>query len=218
VNPPSQMGGNHGSGLESHPEVAEISQRLDSVARIMEWLDANPEGGQYADEQGRIIAELTPDQARRALRTGERELARLETQKASRVEHLRHEEAQTRSKAMTDAQAAYPWLGKPESDERAIAAQVLSSAPYIQQHPEWPMWLADAVAGRQARLARASGAKTGAQRPVPPRVPPPGGAAPSKVDPLVASLAEAEVAFEKSGRQSDYKRMESIRRQLSRRT
>ncbi len=71
------------SGIEAHPEVRQIDQRVGHVSRLLEWLDANPEGGEYADESGKVLAAVSPEQVRRSLRAGERELARLESQRES---------------------------------------------------------------------------------------------------------------------------------------
>jgi hypothetical protein len=205
------------SGVEFHPEVARIDAKLNQVQRLLDWLDANPDGGDYADDAGGVKATVSPDQVRRAQRSAVAELARLESQRETRISGLRQQDEQARRQALESAKQAYPWLAKPESDQYALAAQVLASAPFLRQHPEWPIWLADAVEGRMARLARAAAPKPAAPRPTPPRVPPPGGAQPPKVDPMVAQLAEAEAAFEKSGKASDFKRVETIKRQMRRR-
>lgn len=206
------------SGVEGHPEVARITQQLDQVQRLLEWLDANPDGGDYVDERGGAKASVSPEQVRRVQRNAMAELARLGAQRETRIAGLQQQEEQVRRKSFEDAQQAYPWLAKADSDEYAMAAQVLQSAPYLRQHAEWPMWLADAIEGRKARLARAAAPKAApVPRPTPPKVPPPGGAQPPKVDPLAAQLAEAEAAFEKSGKASDFKRVETLKRQLRRR-
>jgi hypothetical protein len=204
------------------PEIAKLDSRITLIERAAQWAKANPDGGDFVGDDGKVIARYSPEEVDRILATAPLSLARLEAQREVRSERLRTEETANRTKAVEAAKTAYPWLSKTDSDEYATVAQLVQSAPYIRQHPEWPLWVADAVEGRKARLAREAGASTRpsantpAPRPTPPRVPVPGGSAVPRHNPLETALKEAEARFRKSGKAEDAKQEEILRRQLRR--
>jgi hypothetical protein len=86
-----------------------------------------------------------------------------------------------------------------------------------RQNPEWLLWLADAVEGRKARLARANGAQPAKARPAPPRIPTPAGSAAPRVDAAAKELAEAEAEYERTGSEQALKRVMSLQRAARRR-
>lgn len=200
------------------PELAPLDQRMAEIQEAMTWALANRDGGEWVDGQGKTRT-LTPAQVEMILVNGPAQLAAMSGKKAVREETLRQQREQSSRAAFQAAVQAHPWLGKQDSEEYAQAAAVLQQAPYLQQHPEWPMWLADAIEGRKARLSREAGpqVKPTAARPVPPRVPPPAASAAPRIDPTQKALAEAEAAFEKSGDSNDHKRVLALRLQVKRR-
>lgn len=200
--------------LASHPQITQLTARIDELDRYVTWAQDNPDGGEYTDDQGKAYA-FTREQVRNILNKGQREIVRLETERGLKRRELQGEIDRIQTKSMEEASTAYPWLKDPASDEYAIASQLVQSAPYIRQHPEWPVWLADAVEGRKARLARAQAAANPPKpRPTPPKVPAPAGSAAPRVDPMQKALADAEAAFEKSGSTKDLQKVESIKRKL----
>jgi hypothetical protein len=208
-----------GSGLDSHPGIRQLDQQIAQVDRILAWAEAHPDGGDYQDASGKSLGQYTAEQVSQLARNAQREVRRLEGSRAAKVERLAEEDGQVRAQAVTEARQAFPWYADKTSDEYTQASEILAEAPYLRQHPAWPTWLGDAIEGRKARLAKAASATAlkPPARPIPPRVPPPAGSAVPKGDPTAKALAEAEAAFERTGKTDDLKRVQSLKRQMSRR-
>lgn len=201
------------------PELTKLNQDIGVVRQAFEWARANRDGGIFTDSNGTVRGEYTADQVEQILANAPAHLADLSARKAVREEGVRQREQQTVKASLDAATKAYPWLGKQDSEEYTQAVAVLHQAPYLKQHPEWPIWLADAIEGRKARMAReaAPAPKLATPRPVPPRIPPPAAAAAPRIDPVAKALNEAEVAYEQSGSADDLKRVMALRRQVKRR-
>lgn len=201
------------------PELKAIHQRLGVIEHAVRWASENPDGGEYVGPDGKTL-KFTADQAANLVAQGGREIARLEARREVQIEDLRRQDQQVRAESTREAMEAFPWFKDPASDEYALANEILTNAPYLRNHPQWQLWLGDAVEGRKARLARAGtgAAKPAvAPRPQPPRVAPPVGSTAPRQDPLDRQIAEAEARFKETGRQNDLIRLESLKRQRARR-
>ena len=200
------------------PHVAALEQNIGLVQNAVEWARANPEGGEFKGRDGRVLGTYSAEQVEQILANAPTQLATLTARLEVRREVAEQAQQQARQASFDAAAKAYPWFATPEAPEYAEALAVIQQAPYLKQHPQWPEWVADAIAGRRARLASATAAAAPkpAARPVPPRVPPPSSSAAPRIDPMKQALADAEAAYAKSGSTDDLKRRESLRRQIRR--
>jgi hypothetical protein len=204
-----------------HPELQALDAQIADYEAHVRWFDENPEGGAYKDDQGRVIAEIAPERVALLLRQTERKLAEMKGTRSAKVERLSAEAKAQQQRFDAEAIKAYPWLQNPEAPEFSEAQEVLAELPAaavaaLQSHPKARMMLGWLVTGRRASTKPPA---VPAPRAVPPKVV--GGAtsaAPrtSPQDNLKRDLAEAEAAYEKSGRSIDHTRVLKLRRQLSR--
>lgn len=204
-----------------HPEIAEIDAQIGAYEAHLQWLDANPDGGEYRDDQGRLLANITPERVGAMKRAAERKVTELTARRASRAERINEEHQQAVRDADRQAVERYPWLNSPETPEHQQASALLAEMPRsvvqaLQSVPKARLYLGALVEGMKAQQARAQ--RTPPARPTPPKVmAPPSSAAPRSTpqDGLKTQLAEAEAAFEKSQSTNDYKRVLKLRRQMS---
>ena len=205
-------------GVTGDAEVTRLASRIQTINRALAWARSNPDGGEFTGPDGKVIATFDADQTQRLLDAAPSQLAELTTQRALRMDKLANEDRVARQAAYETAKTAYPWLAKQDSDEYAMASRVVQQLPALRQVAEWPMWVADAIEGRKARMARQSQAESPkpTPRPTPPRIPVPTGATAPQGDPMARQLKEAEAKFEQTGRIQDLKRVESLKRQMRR--
>lgn len=199
----------------SDPRVAQLEQNLNLLRAANQWARSNPEGGEFKGPDGKVIGTYTADQVEGILANAPDQIAALTARLEVRQETLQKERLQVTQASLEAATKAYPWLANPESPEYGEALAIIQQAPYLKTHPEWPAWVADAIAGRRARLAQADAASKSKPLPRanPPKVPPPSSSAAPRVDPSAKALAEAEAAYSKSGSESDLKVVLRLRRQ-----
>lgn len=204
------------------PRLTQISSEIGRLQRVVEWAQANPDGGQYLDENGKPVATYNAQQVDAIIANGQRQIIRLEARREATEELARERHREAERGFHDQAVQAYPWILQTDSQEYQQAAQVLRAVPQVRAHPEWPLWVADAVEGRRARLARVAAASKPVQpakpaaRQEPPKVPPPTSAAAPRTNPGAKELAEAEATFERTGKAADLKRVMILRRQASR--
>ena len=208
----------------SHPVLAEINANLGVVNGALKFVDENPEGGEYVDEKGGR-REFTAAEVRTIKRNAEASRTELLTERAATVQQLRQAHQAEATKAEKEFAASYPALMKRDTAEGMEFEQTVAQAPELRRFPDYKLWIADAMAGRKARLA-ATAAKNNGQvkRPLgAPMVKPKGSSEPPNVVTQPAAGAPrvnakqkqaqvAEEAFEKSGRVDDLAKVFSAKR------
>lgn len=205
--------------FSNHPVIAEINANLTVVNHALRFADENPDGGEYTDEKGGK-REFTAAEVRTIRRNAEASRTELLTERAATLQSLRSAHQAEATKADKEFAAAYPKLTKRDTAEGIEFEETVRQAPELKRFPDYKLWIADAMAGRAARLAKAkAGANSGkngqAVRPLgAPMVKPKGSNEPPNVVTQAAAGAprvnakqkDAQVAretFQKSGRVED---------------
>lgn len=205
-----------GDRYDAHPRIAPIAGKIANIEAAIEWAEQNPDGGAFKGVDGKTM-DFTAEQVANILRKGPRELGRLEAARQVQLEAVKAQESEVQRASVETAKAAYSWLSDKDSEEYRMAAEIARNAPYVTQHPEWLLWVSDAVAGRRARESRAATSAQPKARSAPPKIPPPTGAAAPRVDAKGKELAEAEAEYERTGSEAALKRVMSLQRALRRR-
>lgn len=210
-------------GSGNHPDLAAIDSEVANYESHLRWFDEHPDGGEYRNARGEVVATVPPERVPTLRRAAERKITELTARRAARSERLEAEQLQ--QARVYDAQALqrYPWLNDPETPEHQQAQGVLAELPAqvvnsLRSHPKARLLLGALVEGMKTL-------QPPKPKPAPRSTPPkvmgaPSSAAPrmSPNDALRTQLAEAEAAFEKSGSTSDHKRVITLRRQMRRAT
>ncbi len=210
-----------GQPFAGHAELSDIDTEAEELQAHLDWLDEHPDGGRY-ERDGKVIHEDVPaDKVTRLQRNIERRMAQLSALRATKVDGLRAKHAEDMRQGWSEATRTHPWLADAKSREHAEAVKIVQGLPpqvreVLDAFPEGRMFLGDVVAARMARSAKPAGGQP-TPRPAPPKLLGKASSAQPKRDPqagLQQQLADAEVAFQKSGSTNDLKRVESIKRQL----
>lgn len=207
--------------VEGHPDLTAIDSELAIYEGHLRWFDDHPDGGEYVTRDGQVLANVAPERVAVMRRAAERKVAELTARRASRAERIEAELGRQAREFDAQALERYPWLNNPEAAEHQQAMGVLGELPApvvagLRAHPKARLYLGALVEGMKVLQARKPAP---APRPTPPKVMgAPASAAPriSPQDGLRKELAEAEAAFEKSGKSTDHKRVLTLRRQLRR--
>lgn len=215
----------------AHPELQQIEAQLAVCRAALTFADNNPDGGEYVEESGKKRY-FDAGEVRAMRRNAEELRQSCLSDRAVVQRQVKAAEAQLRQQDQAAAVKAYPWLNKPTEEltpgEQTMVNefhQILQMQPSLKQAPDYVSWIADAVAGRQARLARAtarsaSGATTlpnpNQRQPAsgsrtPPQVVTRTAAAAPKVNPAQATVKAAEEKFRKTGNAKDYEKLLSAK-------
>ena len=205
-----------------HPELAPLDQQIRQARAVLEWCETNPDGGEVRNADGKS-ADLSAADVRRYKVNAQAALSELAAQRAAKEQTLRQEFTTRQAEARKVVETEYPALNDPHSEEFAAAVEYLQSLPkhvveVMQSMPDSRLVLADLIAGRNARLAKASKATAPAARTVARPIPQPGrvAAAAPRVAPERKALQEARSKFESSGRTSDLRTVLANRRRAAR--
>jgi hypothetical protein len=206
---------------EDHPDLHAVQQEIGVYEAHLRWFDENPDGGQYTDAQGRVIAEVPAERVTALRRAAERKLSELVGTRAMRAERIAGELRAERAKSDAEAVQKYPWLSDPEAPEFAKAQNLLAELPRavvgaLQSHPKARLFLGALVAGLAVDKPKPAPV---APRAVPPKALGAPASAAQRVSPqdsLRRQLADAEADFARSGRSNDHKRVLTLQRQLKR--
>lgn len=159
--------------------TAPVSARHQDIARAIaekeayiRFADENPDGGTVTGRDGQEVS-YTAEQVRRIHSGASVDLADLKAQ----LRELNRDVAAQAQGYLQEAVTAYPWLKDKTSPQFQLAAEVVRQMPGLRSVPDWPIWLADAIAGRAAREAKA---KAPARSHKPQIVPTQRGAAPRR--------------------------------------
>lgn len=162
-------------------DVEKLKQEKAIAYNLVEWCEDNRDGAEvngveYTAEQIRIIRK----NARRSLdiQIPEREAF---------LAHFNHVKPQVES--------LYPFWKDRQSSEYAEAQQILKVLPQLKAHPEYQVWIGDALEGRKARLAKQSAKKAPQVQKVAPKQPSQPKAAPAKTDKASDRLHESRKRF-----------------------
>lgn len=192
-----------------HEQINQTEAQLNAVEN---WLADNPDGGAIRTEQGEL--EVSAKQARQTRMTLDRQLVGLQAQRSVLVQSLRQQDAILADQARAKATERFEWFKDPSSPERQQMENLIAFVPELRRMPGWELYVAhgiDSMLKANQPAATASKAKPAAK---PPRVAPTMGSAGRKVDPATRALAEAEAAYEQSGSQRDYQKVQTLRRQV----
>lgn len=139
--------------MAGHPEMVEIDTTIDTSERLIRWARQHPDGGPLPVEGGETV-DVDEDTVQVILDTENRKLAQALAKREVRLESLKARAAEEEKKAVERAREIYPWLADPKSEEFKLGVECVESfSGGIQSNPDWRLWIADAVAGRRARLA-----------------------------------------------------------------
>lgn len=202
-----------------HPDIAQLDREMAEYQSHLDWMDANPDGGEYRDHQNRLLGRVDPEKIPAMKREAERRIAELTARRAYRVEQVTAQAQQAMRQADQEAVQRYPWLSNPEAPEHQHAQQILAELPRsvvtaLSAVPKARLLLGALVEGLKPKAQPKAAAAT---RPVPPKVMAPAASAAPVASPasrLQADLAEAEAAFKESGSVEDQKRVLKIKRQI----
>lgn len=223
ANRPSPAPGAH--PLAGHPQLAPLDQSIAQARAVLVWAEENPEGGEILGADGQK-QEVTAAQVRRYKAQAQVQLTDLTAQRAAKTQTLQAEYQQKQAEARAQVERDYPEFADPESEVFQEAVEYLQTMPpsvvqAMQALPDSRLVLADLMAGRRARLAKAQAkpgttgaAKAQAARPTPQ----PGRA--SSTAPRVSSerkeVERSKAKFESSGRVSDFRDVLANRRRAAR--
>lgn len=153
---------------------------------LVEWCEDNRDGAEvngteYSSEQIRAIR-------KNAKRT-------LDIQIPEREAFLAHY-----NQVKPQVESLYPFWKDRSSSEYTEAQQILKILPQLKMHPEYQVWIGDALEGRKVRLAKQSAPKktVTASRPAP-KQPSQPKAAPARIDSEKEKVKAKEANFYKSG-------------------
>jgi hypothetical protein len=205
----------------AHPDLSAIDSEVATYEAHLRWFDEHPDGGEYRNDRGELVATVAPEQVVRLRRTADRKINELLARRAAKAERIDTETAEQARRFDAQAVQRYPWLNNPNAPEHLQAQGVLAELPKgvvdgLARHPKARLLLGALVEGLKALEPVKP---TPAPRSTPPKVMgAPSSAAPrvSANDALRQELTEAEAAFAKSGSTNDQKRVLTLRRQLRR--
>lgn len=204
------------------PEVRQIDGDLAQTEAILAWTEANADGGELTDSKGQKVY-YEPAQISAIRRNALGRQTELITTRTLTVNQLKQNYNAQRHQHQAQAVEYYPWLKNQETPEYQEAIQIVQGLPEVQRFPDFELWIADAVAGRMARLAKAKGAAAPGKTLGQPMRKPPGSktpprvvgaptAAAPKVNPAKAEVVEAEKKFVQSGSRDDLGKMFAAKR------
>lgn len=210
-----------GTMTHVHPEVAKVVGELNNVDHWLGWCEQNPDGGELPDGKGGKL-ELDPAHVKAIRGSLERERSEIVARKVQTERDVRVEYNQAYQKSHTEAVALYPWLKNSQAPENQEFQTLLKAMPWVKQAPTYEIDLADYLAGKALRLAKAKATPTVIPRKVTPsREPtrvlaePPASSAQRK-DPAKAKKEEADTQFKKSGSTKDLAKSFAANRRASR--
>lgn len=152
---------------------------------LVEWCEDNRDG---VEVNG---TEYTADQIRAIRKNAKRSL---DIQIPEREAFLAHY-----NQVKPQVEAAYPFWKDRSSTEYTEAQQILRVLPQLKTHPEYQVWIGDALEGRKARLNKQSEKKVPVTAKVAPKQPSQPRSVPSKVDKAAEKTVAAKNKFLNSG-------------------
>ena len=179
-----------GAGVDAHPQLQQLHQQIEQLNGLIGWTRQNQlggtlgEGDQARDYDAAAVQAMQQNaQDRKAELIAERTGLRQQLQ----ARHQQQEAAWDQA-----AVSAYPWLADAQSEEFKMAKEIATAAPWIRQHPSWPMRIGDMVAGARARMARkpANQPVLPTRKPAPAREPTPQAGRPAAAAPRVSPRLE----------------------------
>jgi hypothetical protein len=222
-----ETGGSGARATGVSPELQAIEGQLAVFREALEFAEANPDGGEYTDPATGRKTFYDAARVRTIRRNAEEGRQLALSDKAALTRQAQAEFAQVRQADQQAAIKAYPWLAKKpealtETEAQMVGEfqEILRMQPNLKQAPDYVSWIADAVAGRQARLARGQGSgvrgqlvpnpnerkPAGGSR-IPPQVVTRTAAAAPKVNPAQAAVKAADDQFRKTGNAKDYAKL-----------
>lgn len=137
--------------------IAQAQAQLDSAMQILQWAEANAQGGSFQDQQGRTV-EFTPDQMARhratALATISTASAQIETRRLHQQTTAEAQLSAQREAARNRAFELVPELTDPDSPETAQALQILAENPELAQSPRAAVLAAEILLARRGQGVR----------------------------------------------------------------
>lgn len=207
--------------FSDHPDIAAMDAEAFKAEKIIKWLEDHPEGGELNGVE--IVAEHVPGMISHA----RKRVAALEIKREVRQLDLAKEAKARQARAQAEAQAAFPRMFQADTLEHKTALEVLATLPTsvraaLQRVPDANVLLGDLVTGRLSRLNNKANplARSGGERPTPPRVTVGRGSAPApapngaKNGALQRQFEAAAAAYRKSGSVEDLARVEALREQM----
>jgi hypothetical protein len=206
-----------GSWINQVPEVKAAEAELATLNEHLDWVRANPEGGEYTDRKSGAKQTFDEAQVRRIREAVELRRAEVIAEKAGLTAQLKAQDATMRQRFEGEFRAAYGNLDRGTSPESQEFQAIVTMAPWIRGFPNWKLVVGDAIRGRLAReaaLKRGKGTPNGQRQPAPVAARPVAGAA--AVDPGQRALRQAADGFQKSGRAEDLAKVIAARRAAGR--
>ena len=196
------------------PEYRELTVQIDKWKGMQRWARENPSGGEVMDGE-KVIASLSGEQADLLNQQAVDTLDDLRAMRAARQREVMNADARLRAQNDTAFTERFPWAQDALDQRSEFIKSLEAMVPEIKRMPGWKLYAGHAVEGflQAAGKARPQSTATSGR---PPRVAVPGGSAAPRVDPVAKQLAEAEAVFDASGKQADYNRVATLKRQMAR--
>jgi hypothetical protein len=196
-----------------HPAIRTLDDQLVKLKAAVKWADDNPDGGEYRDAKGQMVA-VGADELRNSRHQWQDHILQLTSRREAKLVHIEAQDEVARGQHHVEALKVYPWLAKKDSAEFQEALQVLREHPGLPRRPDFELVLGDVVMGRMARTARGATrlAKVNGTSPHRPALTPaPVVTLPTSAVPSIrsgqAQLQQAEKQFAASGNYRDLKEM-----------
>lgn len=199
----------------AHPALAKLDGELAVMDKVLAFAKANPNGGVLRDNG--VEVEFDAEKLAAIREDAIMRKSALIAERTATAHEIRRAHAEAEAKFSQEAVAAYPWLVAKDAEsapKRQEFEQYVQMLPEIRRFPDYKVWVSDAMAGREARLARAKAGKApqerrptlgapmvkpkGANGQPAPIVARPGAAAP-RVSGAQRAVKEAQGEFVKSG-------------------
>lgn len=187
----------------------QLQQQLGHKREVLRWAEENPDGATLTDAKGNEVS-YSPEQMRAIKLSALEDLGDLRGQLRDHQQSLASAQAHWNGEALK----AYPALKDPNSEESKNIELILEKLPWLREVPDARMSLADMLAGRAARLKKASGAPAAPTKPT--RVPAAASAAPSRSAEAGPSqeVKQANDTFFQTGRTTDLARRFAAERKV----
>lgn len=193
------------------PEVKALAAKIQDLRIEDRWLRDNPAGGDITNAKGEVLLSVTAEQARARAEQVADELSDLRAARSLRVRELdrAHQEAVRQSQTVLEKRFA--WVKEEGNENAELLRSLEQRVPELNRLPGWRLLAAYGIEALRAEQAK--GRPPARPAATPPRVAVPASAAAPRVNGSARKLAEAESAYEASGRATDLKRVLALRRE-----
>lgn len=197
---------------DADPELQTINTQINQWRAVEAWLAENPDGGEVTDKAGAVIQTISPQEARKLRLEADDNLSDLRVQRDGRKRELKVVHDQARQQAEALVGQTFAWAKDDKAPQHELIRTIESMVPEIKRVHGWKLLLAHGVDSLQKWKEAQSKPKAATPAPKPPKVATPNGVVAQRVNPAQKQLAEAQAAYDKSGRASDFTKVLELKR------